>query len=337
MEAKIVKTWDLYLDKIPNEKKDIYFSEAYVKLIDEEKARCLIIEEGNNILLLPFIRNRIRNNFDFETPYGYGGPISNSEDQIWISKAIVLMKMHFENNGYIAGFIRFHPLLNNQILLPEFDLFFDRNTVAIDTSKDEESIWKSQISSKNRNMIRKAEKNGLHFIADYDYKYLSEFIFLYNTTMARLEADSFYLFKDEYFQNLKNSLKSSFLGVIKDENDKVVSSAIFFSGEKFAHYHLAGSLRDRKYVGANNLLLWNACKIFSKERTTLFHLGGGTDSDLNNSLYKFKTSFSKTIQYFYIAKLVFNKQIYEKICIDWETNNPEKVKTYSKLLLKYRY
>lgn len=337
MEVRIVKSWDFYLDRIPVEKKDIYFSEDYVKLIDGEKARCFVIEEGNNILLLPFIRNEINNNFDFETPYGYGGPISNSEDPIWIGNAISLMKRYFENNGYIAGFIRFHPLLRNQNFLPNFDLLFDRNTVVVDISKDEESIWINQISSKNRNMIRRAKKNGLSFIADYEFKYLSEFESLYNRTMIRVEAESFYLFKDEYYQKLKKSLKSSFLGVIIDADDNVVSSAIFFSGEKFAHYHLAGSIRDNKYVGANNLLLWNACKIFSKQGKNLFHLGGGTNSELSNPLFKFKTSFSKNVENFYIAKLVFNKPIYEKICNEWEINNPEKVKTYSNLLLKYRY
>ena len=50
--------------------------------------------------------------FDFATPYGYGGWIVEGDS------TEALFQQYFEwckNNGIISEFIRFHPVLNNQI------------------------------------------------------------------------------------------------------------------------------------------------------------------------------------------------------------------------------
>lgn len=338
MFVKIVKSWNSYLVGIDDEKKDIYYYEEYVKLLDGDNARCIIVEEDNKILLMPFIMGYVEDFYDFETPYGYGGPITNSDDQKWIDDALDQMKQYFIDQNYIAGFIRFHPLLNNQIASNnKINVLFDRHTIAIDTSVDENEIWMNQISSKNRNMIRKATKKKLVFERDDDFKYMDEFVALYKETMYRLKADDFYLFPDDYYDKFKkNMVGKAFIGVIKSE-DTLVSAALFFYGDVYAHYHLAGSIRDKSTLGANNLLLWNACKIFSELGIQQFHLGGGTDSDSNNSLLKFKKSFSNNITDFNIGKMVFNEIEYKRVCDKWVQENPQKEKTFSRLLLKYRY
>lgn len=50
----------------------------------------------------------------------------------------------------------------------------------------EEEIWKNEIHTKNRNVIKKGIKNGLEFVLDDGYKYIYDFIRLYNSTMDRL-------------------------------------------------------------------------------------------------------------------------------------------------------
>jgi lipid II:glycine glycyltransferase (peptidoglycan interpeptide bridge formation enzyme) len=336
--VKIVKSWNSYLEGIDDTKKDIYYYEEYVKLLDGDNARCIILEEDNDILLMPFIMGYVEDFYDFETPYGYGGPITTSNNQEWIDKALEELKQYFIDQRYLAGFIRFHPLLNNQIISNnKINVLFDRNTIAIDSSVDENKIWMNQISSKNRNMIRKATKAGLVFERDDNFKYMDEFVALYKETMDRLGADDFYLFPDDYYDKFKQNMKgSAFIGVIK-KDDTIVSAALFFYGDVYAHYHLAGSIRDKSTLGANNLLLWNACKIFSEMGIKKFHLGGGTDSDSNNSLLKFKRSFSNDVADFNIGKMVFNETEYKRICDNWIKKNPQKENTFSRILLKYRY
>ncbi len=340
MHVEITNKWNDKLLQLSEYQKDIYFSEDYVKLAagKNEMPLCIICEEGGKIMLLPFLRSEFKDYFDFETPYGYGGPITNSNEVEWNEKALNEITKCFASQNYLAGFLRFHPLLNNaELCRNTFTVIDDRKTVAIDTSVSKEEIWINQISSKNRNMIRKAEKNGLTFERDNEFKYLEEFKKLYNSTMSRLDADVFYFFNDEYYKKFIEIFKGKgFLGCIKKDNE-IISAALFMYENCWGHYHLAGSNREYSSLGGNNLLLWKvACEMY-KEGVKEFHLGGGTNGDEENSLFKFKHSFSPNTKQFSIGKVIFNKTAYESICAEWAKNNPQKAEKYKYHLLKYRY
>lgn len=340
MYIEITDKWNDKLLQFSETQKDIYFSESYVKLATEknETPLCIVCSEDENIMLLPFLRGEFKEFFDFETPYGYGGPISNSNDKEWNEKALNEIINYFASQNYLAGFLRFHPLLNNaELCRNSFAVIDDRKTIAIDTSATEEEIWMNQISSKNRNMIRKAEKNGLTFERDNEFKHIDEFKKLYNSTMSRLDADDFYFFGDEYYKKfIETFTGKGFLGCIKKDNE-IISAALFMYENTWGHYHLAGSNREYSSLGANNLLLWKVACEMHKEGVNEFHLGGGTNGDEDNSLFKFKHSFSSNEKQFSIGKIVFNKDAYEDICSEWAKNNPEKAEKYKHHLLKYRY
>ncbi len=340
MRVEITDKWNDKLLQLSENQKDIYFSEPYVKLAAGKNATslCIICEEAGNIMLLPFLRSDYKEYFDFETPYGYGGPITNCNDIGWNEKALNEIISYFTSQNYLAGFLRFHPLLNNAELCRNiFTVIDDRKTIAIDTSVSEEKIWMNQISSKNRNMIRKAEKNGLTFERDNEFKHIDEFKKLYNSTMSRLDADDFYFFDDEYYQKFIEIFNGKgFLGCIKKE-DEIISAALFMYENCWGHYHLAGSNREYSSLGANNLLLWKVACEMHKEGVNEFHLGGGTNGDEENSLFKFKHSFSPNTKQFSIGKIIFNKNAYDEICSEWAKNNPEKAEKYKYHLLKYRY
>jgi len=340
MLTEIVKNWNDKLEFFSENQKDIYFSENYIKLAanKNENSLCIVCIEEGKIMLFPFLQSTYKEYFDFETPYGYGGPITNSTDKEWNEKALREIISYFSSQNYLAGFVRFHPLLNNaEFCRNIFKVIDDRKTIVIDTSVSEEEIWMNQISSKNRNMIRKAEKNGLFFERDNEFKYIEEFKKLYNSTMNRLGADDFYFFDDEYYRQFIEIFKGKgFLGCIK-KNNEIISAALFMYENWYGHYHLAGSNREYSSLGGNNLLLWKVACEMKKEGVKEFHLGGGTNGDDENSLFKFKHSFSPNIKQFSIGKIIFNKQIYEKVCSDWEKYNPKKGEKYKNHLLKYRY
>lgn len=340
MDIKVISYWNKYLDLFLPEQKDIYYYEEYVKLYEteESKALCIVCEEEGHILLMPFLRKKIKEYFDFETAYGYGGPIVNTQDQSWITKVIVAMNTYFRENNYICGFVRFHPVLDNAIYCKEeIKVIYDRETVLMNVDESEDEIWNTQIISKNRNMIRKAEKNGLRYVAEYNFESLNEFIKLYEETMKRLNADSFYFFEKEYYLKYIERLNNqAFLGTIR-KDEKLISSALFMYSENYGHYHLAGSNYEFSNLGANNYLLWNAALEMKKLGVKYFHLGGGYDCNPENSLLKFKKAFNKNTKCFAIGKFIFNKDVYDQVCMEWEYENPEKVLKYKNILLKYRY
>ena len=340
MKALLTNRWNEYLDKFDDSHKDIYFYEEYVKLYETgvDKAFCAVCYEGDSILLMPFIRKDIDGYYDFETAYGYGGVLSNVDDEEWINNAIIVMGDMLKNEKYICGFIRFHCLINNlESCQKHFPVFFDRNTVTINTEQAEEQIWSSQISSKNRNMIRKAEKNGLIYKAEYDFESIEEFINLYNETMSRLDAEGFYFFDKNYYNNLVENLKGrAFLGTVRKDG-KLICAAIFMYSKLYGHYHLEGSDHAFSSFGANNFLLWKTSVELHNLGVKQFHLGGGSNCHPDNSLLKFKKSFSKNMCDYYIGKWIFNENKYQEIKQNWIKKNPEKAEKFGKLLLCYRY
>lgn len=344
MNIDITAHWNGYFEAFPPERKDVYFTEQYVKLYetDTEKAECFVCQDGEKVLLFPFLARifefRGRHYKDFETAYGYGGPVYNYDDLEFVISALAAFKSYCNENNYVAGFVRFHPLFQNQ---GGFDtvgrVIEDRKTVAIDLDQTMEEVWKNEIHSKNRNVIRKAEKAGCTFVVDNNFEHLREFISLYDSTMDKLSADGFYYFDDSYYDNLKCSITDSFLGCVQNSEGQIISAAIFMYSGPYGHYHLSGSDKSQLATSPNNFMLWNAAVELQKRGVKRFHLGGGINGDEENSLYQFKRRFSKDTCQFCIGKLVFNQDIYEDICADWEVKNPDKVEHYKHHLLKYKY
>lgn len=186
-------------------------------------------------------------------------------------------------------------------------------------------------------MIRKAEKNGLRYRAEYDFESLHHFVSLYNETMQRLGADEFYRFPKQYFYGFADSLKgNAFLGTVFLDS-KIVGAALFMRFGEYGHYHLAGSNREKGSLGINNFLLWKTIEEMKGTTVKQFHLGGGTCASKDDSLLKFKKAFSNQERNFCIGKWVFNELVYKDVCDEWEMKHPDIKDKYNNILLKYRY
>lgn len=342
IEIKIVTSWKDYLTSFPPTAIDIYFLENYIRLYEDkaQHAVCYVYKEDNHTLLFPFLQRPFiwkgEQYYDFETAYGYGGPISNTDDSSFTKRAMLQFVKYCRDNNYVAGFVRFHPLLNNQEMCrDDFQIITDRHTIAINLDGSEEDIWKNEIHTKNRNVIKKGEKLGLRFCADYDYQYLNDFIRLYNGTMDKLNASDFYYFDHDYYKQLIKNIPNSFLGVVK-LNDIVISAAIFFNSAPYGHYHLSGSDKSMLSFSPNNFMLWEAAKELRNHGCKRLHLGGGTTSSNEDSLFCFKSRFSKETFTFNLGKIIFNEPVYKELCDDWDSRNPDKKEQYKSFFLKYK-
>lgn len=249
--------------------------------------------------------------FDMETPYGYGGPLCDSESISSESQHQYYNEVNgfcFEK-GIVSQFVRFHPLLENHNLLSEvIDTRELKDSIFIDTSS-QEIIW-SNLDSKNRNMIRKAQKNGI-IIRQMPVSEYKSFVDLYNETMIKDEADEYYFFDEKYFESQKDLNENACI-FYAYMNDQPVSGAIIYYNEKYMHYHLAGSnTRFRKFA-PNNLLLYEAASWACEHGIKKMHLGGGIVADDN--LFGFKKQFNKNGRLpFVIGKTVFNQDVYDRL------------------------
>lgn len=337
--------WKELLNKLPPNRRDVYFSPEYYLLYQNNgdgEALCFVFEKDGELALYPFLKNPIstlgykldKEYYDIQGAYGYNGIVTSSDDSAFIAAFWEAFDAYCQENNIIAEFTRFHPLLNNQHLAsPKMKTFFSRHTVSLDLTLSEDEIWKNQISSKNRNMIRKAWKKGVSIVESDDY---GTFKKLYDGTMANLHAEEFYFFPQSYYAEYKMAFKSDSMLCLAMLEGKAIAGSMFMFGGDFAHYHL--SARDREYSNsaASNLILWYAIQKAKERGCKWLHFGGGTTGDEGDSLLRFKKEFSTVETEFWIGKRVHNNEIYDSIVEQWRNNSPKSFKENNMKLLGYR-
>ncbi len=258
--------------------------------------------------------------FDFETPYGYGGPLFDKTVTEYSQKRFLEeMTCFAKGRGIVSQFVRFHPLLNNYDSLPlVFVTKYLHQTIYIDTTSTE--LIMTNMDSKNRNMVRKAQKNGVYIekrpIEDYQ-----DFIPIYEETMTKDNADDYYFFKEEYFRE-QMKLKDNACFFYAFVEGKPIAAAIMYYNDKYMHYHLAGTHTEFRKYSPSNLLLYEAACWASKEGIQQFHLGGGLVEDDN--LFGFKKQFNKNGRLpFYVGRTIFDEDIYNELLRIRKRINPD--------------
>lgn len=248
--------------------------------------------------------------YDFSTPYGYGGWIIQGDGDV--SNLLKEYSKWCVDNSIISEVIRFHPILNNQERIrKEYDVMDLGLTVSMDLS-DEEKIWEN-LTSKNRNVIRKAIKNNVIIKHGLNDKLLEEFRIIYNSTMDRDSADEYYYFNDEFYDSIKNDLKENAEIFYAVYDNKTIASSIILKANNKLSYHLSGSIKEYGSLAPSNLLLYEVGKWGSQNGYKSFHLGGGVGSK-QDKLYSFKKAFYKGDDYQYsIGRIIFNHKVYNEL------------------------
>lgn len=251
--------------------------------------------------------------YDSITPYGYGGVLFDgevNEANLLLFSDEFLQKMQDEN--IISDFVRYHPMLANAVSMKSISQVIDLgNTIAMDLTSPE-VIWEN-ITSKNRNIIRKAQKNNIQIHHTDDYSIFQSFISIYNKTMDRDNADEYYYFKEDFYKAIFDYLKSNFQVFYATLDGQIIAASIILYANKQVHYHLSGSLIEYRHLAPTNLLLYQVALWGCENGFKTLHLGGGLGSG-NDNLYKFKAAFNRNsgLQ-FSIGKQIFNHELYDKL------------------------
>lgn len=248
--------------------------------------------------------------FDLSSPYGYGGWLieGNQTDALFGA-----YESWCRRNGIISEFVRFHPVLQNHEAVDDrYDVIELGETVTMDLCSPE-TIW-TNISSKNRNMIRKALKNG---IVIYNGRYpeiYETFRVIYNGTMDKDQADDYYYFSPEFYRSILNDLPENAQVFYAVYEDKVIAASIMLACNGRMNYHLSGSLQEYARLAPSNLMLYQAALWGSANGCKTLYLGGGVGSG-QDSLFKFKRAFyhGDDLNRFYIGKKIFDQGRYDEL------------------------
>lgn len=245
--------------------------------------------------------------FDFATPYGYGGWIIEGEST---SSLFSAYRDWIETNGIISEFVRFHPMVKNHDACRSFyEVIQLGEVVHMDLTSPEE-IW-INIISKNRNMIRKAIKNGVVIYNGRFPGIYEEFRAIYNSTMYKDDAEEYYYFGEAFYKSLLEDLPQNAQVFWAEKDGQIIAVSIMLATNGLMNYHLSGSVREFSSLAPTNLLLYEAARWGCANGCKTLYLGGGVGAG-EDSLFKFKRSFYKgNLNHFFIGKKIYNPEKYD--------------------------
>lgn len=306
--------WDTVIAKC--DLVDFYHTYSYHQLAknQDEEAILACHTDGNKIIALPLLIRNIDGTIykDATSVYGYPGPITknivNYSDFVIFQEKLC---QFFREQNIISVFSRLNPFISHQEG-PLYNLGHTETAgevVYIDLNKPLNDQW-AQYHKRLRTYINKSRTiyTIKKISADAD---LDVFIKLYHENMRRVNAHEEYYFDKKYFVDLLNStdFQAELLLAIHNETGNVAGGALFTRKNSFIQYHLSATAE--RYLDLNPVkLLIDEVRIKgTQENFAYFNLGGGVGGR-HDTLFYFKSGFSKCTAVFKIWKFIVNQNIY---------------------------
>ncbi len=310
--------WNNFISKMDSF--DCYHTYDY-HLIDKrpgEEAVLLTYEEVGVRIGLPLIIRSIDGTTykDATSVYGYTGPLSNKLPANFDnSKFLDLLLNWFKDQSIISIFSRLNPFIPNQeeILAGLGNLRELGKIVNIDLTQniDEQRTQFSKTTKRYLNKVRRS----CYVEISQNKADLDSFIDLYYENMKRVNATDTYFFDHEYFKNLLNctDFDTDLILARLTDTDEIISAALMFKTNNIIQYHLSGT--KNKYLDLTPIrLLIDETRIRGTEKGyEFFNLGGGLGSK-DDSLFFFKSSFSKDFRFFKTWNCIINQPVYDRLC-----------------------
>ncbi len=312
------KEWDKTLKDIGNY--DFYHTYDYhhIGLLEYQTPTLLRYTEKNYCIAIPLLIQKIENTnyFDATSVYGYAGPISNNLDTNFDNTNFIKkLKKYFNDYNIIAVFSRLNPYINhqNKILNNYGNLTQQGSVVNIDVTLNLD-IQRQKYQKRLKTHINKCRRNcTIKKVTTKEE--IEEFIDIYYQNMKRVNAEKFYFFNKNYFINIYNStnFKTEIFLAIDQTTGNTLAGSMFITTNNIVQYHLSGCKTEFLHLMPIKLLIDEMRLIATQRNLKYFNLGGGLGSNIEDTLFRFKSSFSKDLKDFYLWKLIVNQEVYDEL------------------------
>lgn len=259
----------------------------------------LLHQEGNSFWLFSAHSIRVPNS-DYRAlsaPYGYGEPVTNSEDVDFVKRAWEGYKAWAWENHVLCDIVKLHPLMRHPYL---GERKFNRWTYTVGHKPFPACLNKIRHADKAKLKVMTAPKEYIH------QKFAGE----YYESMNKLHADPFYIFNENYFQAL-SEIDDAVLMVCCTEDEEWRSASLMLAGGTTLESHLTVTNDAGRQVGATNYLVHTAGE--SLHPASTMYLGGGKTVNENDALAKFKASFNGEKLPFYIGWQIHRPDVYNEM------------------------
>jgi len=333
--AADVLDWEAIVDK--SAFPDAYYRPGYVlacREVTTQRICALVISAAGFRVLLPLIvaelciaeGGRTSIHRHAYSPYGYGGMLPLDRLCLPTAEQIVALREALQGwsrqNDVVCVVVRMHPIMGQELWFEQDDcddaiLRLGNVTTAVDLESwnDPEQCIASLKAERRRNLLSARRKLRVSWASggsENIRQSLQVFQSLYNDCMRSLGAEQFYLFPDDYYQDLARGLGQR-LGVgLAFRGDDPAAGSLFMADASCAHYHLSASNDEGRKTNATTLLI-NAGALWARGRgCTKLHLGGGLKGE--DSLFRFKHSFGGSLFRYATLTVVADRTAFASLC-----------------------
>jgi hypothetical protein len=242
---------------------------------------------------------------DVQSPYGYGGPLSNTEDPEFLKAAEDAFAAWAKASNVIAEFVRFHPLVPHARWYAG-QIVDNRETVHIDLAKE----LFEQYETRRRTYVRRFLESTVR-VERVSSQFMSGvFPDLYKHNMDQVGAKPEYYFPEKYFDGLFRFASAenwlAYAGSEPIAAAVILASARAGVAEYFLGAKASGFDRQRAMIG----LIHRVAEHYQSLSFRCLYLGGGRSVDPADSLLSFKKGFSSSIAQFQIGSRVYQPEVY---------------------------
>jgi hypothetical protein len=319
--------WREVLGRVPH---DFYHRPEYVRLESETNPsapRAFWASEGGCELFLPYLLRRCdvllpessvaRGISDIVSPYGYPGLLLNDAARNapeFPRAAMQRLSETLREQGACSAFFRMHPLFSEgfSTLFPEGYFAASSETVAMDLTPDEATIWKN-VRDGHQWTIKKCRKLGFEARMVPLHEHIDAFMEVYQETMDRVHARDSYYFGREYFEKLGTMPEHVHLCLVEMAG-ATAAACIFFECGGIVQAHLGGTKSEYLSKSPFHLALYY-CAEWAKPRGNRYlHLGGGVGGS-NDRLLQFKRGFSELTFPFLTLRMITDPEKYRELTV----------------------
>lgn len=261
----------------------IYHLSEWSTLLNEVHGHKLIyLEENNGVFPLAYVKSFIFGNRLISLPFAdYGGPVTNDKE----TADILVTRTEDTAEELDVDFIEIRSPGEDYFDIFEKHGFVRRDdyfTFILELDRGVKNLWKI-IGRKNRNMVRKAEKNSVKIVEAKNKSDLRVFYGLYLKTMKKLGSPPQ---PHKFFETIWDLFyPEKLIILLATYNDMYIGGSLFFLHKSTIHHAYNCSSKEYLGLGQNNLMQWYIIK-WGNENGFKYLDFGRTRENAGNLLFK---------------------------------------------------
>lgn len=303
-----------------------FYHEAWYHALAEDRgegrAELIVASHRGHTMALPLLFRTIDRERtsafgpleDATSSYGYPGPVGpggDVETKVTIELELAIRE-HLRARGIVSVFSRLRPLLSSTMRTADAgEILTAGATTSIDLRPTEAEQW-TNVRSGHRNGINRLRRMGFT-CTSRGIEGLDTFVEMYEATMRRIDAASYYLFPRSHYEAMLDPARGKMeLLVVADPDGTPCAVGLFSIRGTIAQYHLSGASLEHRKHAPTVLLIEHARHWAAQNGAQRLHLGGEVGG-AKDSLYDFKSGFGTGRHDFQVLRWIARPEVYRDL------------------------